>query len=375
MKRRRSVLFLLMLACVVASSLRAQAPCPPGDISQHAGAWRPRPFAKATATYRAAAGSYSRATADRTLDAILALFRAAYPEPTGTNAYFDRDLTFSTPERGRPFGYALSLAFSGFYCTAAGRIAEYGESGVFVNVEVNRFESAGLLIAASAPSMNTVDGEHRFNAADADADQYTIAGQRVFLMPKSSGTLRGVDHYTKNEYSRNDDPPDWQWFVIRKADVPLLLPVTRREYVQQFRSELQDYTEREIAKLLQAARSGDNSASAYVPVLARGQAAYLQAVDDYLAQADAAELARPVSEPLMFLARDPDNPSLRFADGDRIMATLNPAYMDPSLPAHVPQFIVIQLSARATRHPYEANLRERVMTGLDVDALRGMLGR
>jgi hypothetical protein len=374
MKPRHSALLLLLLAC--ASTMPAQTPCPPGDISQRTGAWQRRPFPKAAGTYRAAPGSYDRAAADRTLDTILALFRAAYPQPTGTNAYFDRDLTFSTPSRGVPFGYALSLAFSGFYCTSAGRLAEYGESGVFVNVEVNRFESAGLLVAASAPSMSTSAGQHRFNPADGEDTQYTIGGRRIFLMPTTSGTHRGADYYAKHEYATDRDPPDWQWFVIRKPDVPLLLPVTRREYVQQFRSELQDYTEREIANRLEWARqSGDNTVVAQVPVFARGQAAYLQAVDDYLARADAAELARPVSAPLMFLARDPDNPAVQFRDGARIMATLNPAYLDTRVPAHVPRFIVIQLSARATRHPYEANLRERIAAGLDIDALKALLGR
>ena len=77
----------------------------------------------------------------------------------------------------------------------------------------------------------------------------------------------------------------------------------------------------------------------------------------------------------MFIPRDPDNPAVQFRDGDRVMAVLNPAYMDPAPPAHVPQFIVIRLSARADRFPWEKNLRDRMSSGLDFDALRGLLGK
>ena len=227
MRRTCSLLCLFLIAC--ASPVRAQAPCPPGDINQHQGAWRVRPFPRHVAQFKAAAGSYSRPAADRTLDTILGLIRAAYPQPAGTNAYFDRDLTFSTPSRGVPFGYALSVAFDGFFCTPAGKLAEMGESGIFINVDVNRFESAGLLMKAAAPTMSTLKGELTFNAAGDEDGQYTLAGKRVFLMPVTAGEHRGVDYYAKHEYSRTGNPPDWQWFVVRKPGVPLVVPVTRRE--------------------------------------------------------------------------------------------------------------------------------------------------
>lgn len=374
MRWKRLLPCLLVIAC--ASPLSAQAPCPPGDVNQHLGAWRARPFPQAAATFRAAAGSYNRAAADRTLETILGLIRAAYPQPTGTNAYHDRNLTFSSPSRGVPFGYSLSVAFSGFKCTPAGKLAELGESGVFINVDVNRFESAGLLMKASARTMRTVKGEVAINAAGDEDGQYTIGGRRVFLIPATAGEPRGVDYYAMNEYSRTGDPPDWQWFVVRKPGVPLVVPVTRREYAQQFRNELETFTARELESRQEWARqSGDTSAASHDAAFARSQAAYLRAVDDYLNNAGERELARPVSEHLMFIPSDPDNPAVRFRDDDRVMAVLNPAYMDPALPAHVPQFIVIQLSARAGRYPWEKDLRARISSGLDVDALRGLLGK
>jgi len=374
MRRTCSLLCLFLIGC--ASPVHAQAPCPPGDINQHQGAWRVRPFPRHVAQFRAAAGSYSRPAADRTLDTILGLVRAAYPQPTGTNVYFDRDLTFSTPSRGVPFGYALYVAFDGFFCTPAGKLAEMGESGVFINVDVNRFESAGLLTTVAAREIHTLKGKFTINAAGDEDGQYTIGGKRVFSIPAAAGEDRGVDYYAKNEYSRTGDPPDWQWFVARKPGVPLFIPVTRREYAQQFRSELDTFTARESEMHREMARqSGDDSGAAQRAAFVRSQAAYLRAVDDYLKNAGERELARPVFEHLMFMPRDPDNPAVQFRDGDRVMALLNPAYMDPASPAHVPQFIVVQLSARAGRYPWEKDLRDRISAGLDFDALKGLLGK
>jgi hypothetical protein len=374
MRPSRFVVCLLVIAC--AAPVSAQAPCPPGDVNQHQGAWRARPFPRSAATFKAAAGSYNRAVASGTLDTILGLLRAAYPQPAGTNAYFDRDLTFSTPSRGVPFGYALSVAFGGFQCTPAGKLAELGESGVFINVDVNSVGSAGLVTTVAAREINTLKGTVTLNAASDEDSQYTIGGKRAFLIPATAGEHRGVDYYAKNEYSRTGDPPDWQWFVVRKPGVPLLIPVTRREYVQQFRSELATFNAREFEVLRDSARqSGETNMPPQLAAFERSQAAYLRAVDDYLKNAGERELARPVSEHLMFMPRDPDNPSVQCRDGDRVMAFLNPAYMDPARPAHVPQFIVIQLSARAARYPWEKDLRDRISAGLDVDALRGLLGK
>lgn len=290
-------------------------------------------------------------------------------------AYVSRNLTFSTPYRARPFGYALSVGFAGFQCTRSGTLAELGESGVFINVEVNRLESASLLMPQEAPSTQTLSGEVKFNAASSDDGQYTLGGKRVFLVPAAAGTHRGSDHYVRHQYAAPGSPPDWQWFVIRKPGVPLFIPVTRGDYAQQFRRELERFTALEGENQREWARqSGDNSAAAQAADFARSQAAYMRALDDYINTAGDAELARPVFEPLMFIPRDPDNPAVQFREGDRVMAVLNPAYMNASLPAHVPQFIVVQLSAQASRFPWESALRERVMDGLDFDAMVALLG-
>lgn len=318
MRRRGSALLLFMV--LWAASAQAQTPCPAGDINQHQGAWRLRRGAQSPAQFRAPAASYSRATADGTLEKILGWLRAAYPQPSGTMAYFTKDLTFSTPYRDRPFGYSLSVGFAGFWCTQAGTLAELGESGVFINVDVNNVERAGLLMSQQAPSMQALKGEMSFNAAgDADG-QYTIDGKRIFLVPPDTGEHRGVEHFVKHEYAGRAEPPDRQWFVVRRPDVPLVIAVTRREYVQQFRGELELYTTRELERRREwTSQSGDANAASHDAAFGQSQAAYRRAVDEYL----------------------------------------NPAYMDPKLPRHVPQFIVIQLSARAGRYPWETSTCSR----------------
>jgi len=366
----------LLLGLAGAPALPAQPRCPPGDVNPHVGAWRHRPFPQYTAPYRPATGTYELAAADRTLDAILGLFRAAFPQPIGTHACYDRNVTFSTSDRGVPLGDALSIAFGSFYCIRSATLDEHSESGVFINVDVNGIGASALARVTGAPSMSTADGTHYFNAADSGNSQYTIGGRRVFRIPTVQGSHRGVDYYADNEYTRDDDPPDWQWFVLRKPDAPLFIPVTRRDYLQQFRRELEEYTEREIAGLMRRVRvEGDPSASSYLPVFARGQAAYRHAVDEYRARAGEVELSKPVSEHLMQMPRDPDDPRVEFRDGDRIMAVINPAYLDTTLPHHVPQFIVVQLSARAQRYPWEAALRERFARPFDFDAMRALLRR
>ena len=103
---------------------------------------------------------------------------------------------------------------------------------------------------------------------------------------------------------------------------------------------------------------------------------YLQAVERYLQTGSEEELGRPVSEKLNFFPSDPDNPEVRVREGDFLMVYLNPDYMDPRLPHHVPHFIAIRLTAKGAEgtHPWEIRFRERISGELDFKALRGLIG-
>lgn len=353
---------------------QAKRPCPPGEIHEHPGAWRDRPFPRAAGTFKAPPGSYSRPAANAVLDQIQALLRAADPQPVGTMAYLDRHLSFSSPDEALPRGYHLSVGFGGFYCIAAGTLHEYTESGVYLLVDVNSFDTTSLLVPVGAPEVRTLKGSRRLFTGEDGA--YRVQGRRVYRIPAAAGTHRGVDHYTRHAYTREGATPDRQWFVVRKPGVPLFIPLTRRAYVAQFRDELQATMEGEIAILREVARQpGHPGNHDHEASYTRVMTAYLAAVDRYLAQSTEDELNRPVHDKLPFFPADTDQPTLRFDTGDRIMVTLNPAAFDPKLPGHVPQFIIVHLAAGHSRQLYERRVRDRITDGLDFAALQALIGR
>lgn len=352
------LLLSLSLIAVAPAGLHAQVPCPPGDLNQYEGGWRPRPGTPARSQHRAPAGSYNAAIADATLDRILGLLRDAYPRPAGGVAYFAKQLHFSSPYLGLPFGYDLYVGHTGFFCTASHRLAESTESGVAINVDVNSFRSTGLLARVDSPSVPTAKGEIRLN--DDGHGQYMVSRRRVYRIPVFAGQHRGVEYYTNRRHlSRPGEPPYEQWFVVRKPGAPMFRYVTRREYADQFRQEL------------------STTAAAQEPSTRRISDDYLLAVERYLRDSDEQELSRPVSEPLPFFPRDPDKPEVVFTEGDFAMVYLNLDFMDPGLPRHVPQFVAIRLSARGQpgTAAWELRFRERISDGLDFQALRNLIGR
>lgn len=357
------------------STLHAQSPCPSTDLSAHEGSWQPRAGTPAVSQYRAPAGSWDRAAADAILDTVLGLIRAAYPQPRGGVAYFDRDLHFSHPYPGLPFGYSLDVGHSRFGCTGTNALVEGGETGVFIAVDVNTFRTAFLLSPVTAPTLSTFNGEVALHADE--GGQYLLGGRRVYRIPVIAGEHRGVDRYTNQRHTGPGEPPWEQWFVIRRPDAPLFRYVTRREYAQQFRGELETSMARQIEAEREVGRlTGSSSAEAEAAV-ARITGAYLRAVDEYLRSAGEAELERPVHEFLSFFPRDPDNPRVEFADGDFALVHLDPDYMDARLPHHIPQFIVIRLGARGTpdAQAWERSFRERITEGLDFEGLKALIAR
>mgnify|MGYP001469378177 FL=1 len=144
-------IFPCLFCAALASAAHAQSPCPNPDLSSHPGAWKPRAGYVAPARFKAPPGSYNRAAADATLNKLLALLQAAYPEPRGGMAYYEKSFTFSSPDRELPSGYSLYAGHSSFYCTMANRLVEGGETGVTINVDVNTFLTTAMLSIVTAP--------------------------------------------------------------------------------------------------------------------------------------------------------------------------------------------------------------------------------
>lgn len=288
-------------------------------------------------------------------------------------AYFAKYLLFSTPNRELPFGYSLYVGHTNFYCSSANRLVEGGESGVFVNVDVNSFSTAGLLSNATAPYVSTSGGNLTFNA-DEDGN-YRVAGRRVYLVPRVHERGKGADRYARASMANRGGAPTEQFVVVRREDRPLFTYVTRREYLQQFRGELEAYKSRETeAHRANAGRPGASSAE-WQERFARGMDAYIASVDAYLKDSPDAELARPVSKLPTHFPIDLDSPRVKLEEGDHHLAYLNPDYRDKALPHHVPQFIVLRWSIKDTPTPaaWEKRFREHISGRLDLAALRTLL--
>ena len=371
MKRLRSCVAILTLALTA----DAQSPCPNADLSDHPGAWKARTGYMGASQFSAPRGSYDRAAADATLTRLLTLLQSAYPDPKGGMAYFTKYLTFSTPYRQMSFGYSLYVGHTGFYCTSANRVVESGESGVFINVDVNSFSTSSLISAVTAPTISTSGGPLTPNA-DENGD-YRIGGQPVYQIPSVSRPYKGADHFAKASMTRSGQPPAEQYFVFRKRDMPLFSYVTRRDYLKQFRGELEAYKSRELeAGRANAGRPGA-STSEWLAKFSRGMDAYIKSVDAYLTNQPEAELSRPVSELLPHFPIDLENPELKLRDGDRHLIYLNQAYLDKKQPYHIPQFIVIRLSIRemANSPAWEKRFQSQVSGQLDFAAISALLGK
>lgn len=327
------------------------------------------------ARFKAPAGSYNRAAADATLTKVLAVLQAAYPEPKGGMAYFEKHLLFSTPDRDLPFGYSLYAGHSGFSCTSANRLIESVESGVFVNVDVNSFSTTTLLSIVTAPEMSTSGGSVQFNADE--EGNYRIGGRLVYRVPSVSDRYGQADRYARASRANRGGAPTEQFLVVRKNETPLLIYVTRREYLKQFRSELETYKMREVEGNRANAGLPGASSAEWQAKFVKGMDAYVRAVDAYLSNAPEAELNRPVSGLLPHFPVDLDNPQVKFVEGDYHLAFQNHDYLDKKQPHHIPQFIVIRWSIKdtAASPAWERRFRDHISGRLDIAALRALLGK
>lgn len=358
-------------AIVLAFAAHAQTPCPNPDLSNHPGAWKPRAGYEGAARFKAPPSSFNRAAADATLNKLLAIVQAAYPEPRGGMAYFEKSLLFSSPDRELPFGYSLYVGHGAFGCTMANRLVESSTTGVFLNVDVNSFWKTSLLSPVTAPAST---GSSKFNA-DEDGN-YRIGGRLVHRVPGVYDRYKEADRYSKLSRSNRGGAPTEQFFVVRKNETPLFEYVTRREYLKQFRGELEYYKSLELERF--QANAGDSAFTAdWQARFVKGLDAYIRAVDAYMRSAPETELSRAVSELLPHFPGELDNPQVDFKEGDHHLAWLNPDYLDKKMPHHVPQFVVIRWTIKDTPKPaaWEQRFRDSISNRLDFAAIKALLGK
>jgi len=353
-------------------------PCPTDNLSNYPGTWKPLKLYSAPGHIKAKPGSYDKNIANANLEKQLNIAKKAYPQPLGGNINYDKYLDFSNVNDYMPFGYRLYIGHPGFVCTVGDKITETYETGVYLVFHVNKYNAFAFPV--TAPEVSGT--RQRVGVMPGSESDYSINGQRVFLIHENFVSSNGwMDHYTEKIYG--DEEPRQQWFIIRKENVPLFSYVTRREYLTQFREEIKTYRDAYIQHI-------QNEYKKYPEFLKeeyerlddykRRAENAIRLVDDYLKNKSEEELTRPVSELFHHVSVIyTDEPELKFREDRFHLAFVNEEYLDKKLPHHIPQFVIVELSALAHdktgSSAWKYNFRKKMMEGLDFTSIYNMLSK
>jgi hypothetical protein len=374
----RLLLVSLILLQMSFATAQPVSPCPTDNLSLHPGAWKPFSGYFAVMLFKAKPGSYDKSAADANLEKLLTLAKKAYPQPMGGNANYTKYPDFSSAYDYMPFGYRLYIGHPGFVCTVGDKITETVETGVYLVFHINKYEAfASPVTAPEVPGT-----EQRLGVMKDTESDYSINGQMVFQIHENfEGSNGWMDHYTEKTYANEE--PRQQWYIIRKENVPLFRYVTRREYLSQFREEINVYRDAWIRYI-------ENEYKKYPEILKpeydrltefKGRAENaIRLVDNYLNNKGEEELTKPVSGLINHnLILYTDEPELKFPDDRFHLVFFNEEYLDKKLPHHIPQFIVVELSGPAHdktgRYAWKYNFRKKIMEGLDFNAIYNMLSK
>jgi hypothetical protein len=367
----KPTIFLVLLFPLLTPVSEAQCPQDPNTV---AGGWKEvSDYYNPPFNYRANSARFDRAGAGKILEEVLELTKRAYPNPTGCNANYDMRFPFANFHRDLPFGYFLRVGFFNFSCEG-NTPKEIDSTNVWLTVEVNSLTNSRFLSVVSPPQAGPSDSDERFNA-DEDGN-YTVAGKTVYAIPHVKDERRGVEYFAAEDYGEERGGPGIQYFIIRKDGIPLFLPVSRRDYLLQFRQELAGYRQAELNRLnnWQAAVPEDQSIKIHMANFNDAMGRYAEAVAAYLANAPKQEMDQPVWDLLPLLPADTVNPRVEFTNhGKRQMAYFNGAYMNSKLRGDMPQFMVVELRAEGKtadpRFRWRWDLREKFSGGMDFQAL------
>lgn len=367
--------FLFYSASVLAQNT---SPCPTENLSQYPGEWKPRNGYVAEAQYKAKPGTYNKSAASINLDKLLALAKQAYPKPLGGDANFTRYLDFSSAYSYMPIGYRLYIGHPGFICSNTNKIALTYETGVYLNIAINNFENfASHVTAQQVAGTNKYIGSVKNSESD-----YGINGKRVFLIPGDFINSNGwKDHYSEKLYSGEE--PAEQWFIIHREKEPLFNFVTRREYMTQFREEIREYRDVYIRHIESEYKKYPESYKSVYDDLGNYKTKSdhaIKRVDDYLKSKSEEDLNKPVSNPFNFeMFIHSDDMEIKFREDRFYMAYFNDAYLDKKLPLHIPQFMIVQLSAtshdKTGKNVWKYNFRQKMMGSLDFKAMYNMMAK
>jgi hypothetical protein len=350
----------------------------PNDLNTVQGTWKEdNNYFNPPFNYKANAAKYDRANAKRVLNQILGSVKQAYPNPSGCNANYDMQFPFANFGQELPYGYFLRVGFFNFYCE--NNLPEEIEStNVWLTVGVNSFPGTWFLSGVSPPQAGPGDSDKKFNA-NTD-ENYTISGKTVYSIPAYKSETNGTEYFAADYRGNETESAGVQYFIVKKEEAPLFIPVQRREYLVQFREELKDYESLEKTRLQNWIKIApeDESSKNFLIRFESFMEKYQKAVDDYLTNSSAEELSKTVYELLPLIPSNTESPEVEFMEkGKSQLVYYNDKYMNPKLKDDVPQFLIIELRAEGdngeTRNKWRWELREKFSNDLDFRGLKKLL--
>jgi hypothetical protein len=361
--------FILM--CIALSLPQGLSASCPDDLFTVDGKWKEvSDYYSPSFTYKASAGSYSKHEAEAIILKVLEIAKSAYPLPKGCHANYDKHFPFASFLSPLPFGYFLRTGFFNFYCSG-GSVSQIESTNVWLTIEINSFSNTRFLTLVTPPQAGPSDNDPVFNSNE--DYNYLVNGRPVFYIPSQKEEREHLTYFMS-------DQGNVQYFLITRDSAALFIPVSRKDYLEQFKSELKDYRiykEKTLTKWLNIAPD-DESTRNFLARFGPSIEKYIQTVDRYLSQTSADELAKPVSDLLPLLPADMDNPEVIFTSfKNRQMVYFNKEYMSPKLKAHTPQFIMVELRAEkddgSDRFRWRTAVRENFEKNLDFRELKLML--
>ena len=278
------------------------------------------------------------------VERIARLFRAAYPEPRGTEAVGYWDFRGS----GRPYPYAFNSLYKPWYCnTNLGKLLVGEETFNWAHAFVNHL--------------------NWFAALQKD---FQVDGRAVYLLTPRSGELKGRPAYAGigNRTSNTGQTFSRAVLITRPGRSPLQ-PVTRQAFLQSFLATAEARQQKNLASLQQSSLDPARRAEA----LRKMQTSFereLAPARETLRTLSTQEGAEPaILGPLgtagfKEFASEPRGQALVFLDN---------SYFDRRLPPAAPQFLVVYWSWE--NNPPSHGFRAEFERNVDLDALAALLDR
>ncbi len=283
------------------------------------------------------------------IDRLAQLFRAAYPEPRGMEAFWYRTLSAAPLVANGPWAYSLNSLYKAWDCNQHRHQLYLGdETATWAYAFVN----------------------HLGWFADSPKD-FRVGGQPLLVLTKRSGVFKGVPAYQgiHNQTSNTGQRFSRTILVTRPGRSPFAA-VTRKEFLEGYLAwaEARSTTQRSGLEKsgLDPARNAD-ALRRFDDMQAKQQAP-MRAKLSTMAPGDAAQPAFLGPEGV-FGFKDFSSEER----GGRALVRVDPGYLDRNLAPDVPQFVVIYWQWEKNV-PSEA-FREEFERRFDPSAVAGLLDR